>query len=282
MKLFVLLLLCAAFTFANDDGCTETGVLISPPPDAGNATITLSLIDSWSVTWAAKALGLDCFEDGSTTYVLGTSNTDMAVRAFDPVTGTGAGTMPLNSANASCFGVAVNNDPDTHTYYTDDWADNVLYYTDDFGSTWSTVPNPAGIAGRGMDFDGTDYWISNSSIGVYRFVPGVGQELFTLAEVPTQISGVTVFPFMGDVGLCVTTYNTYNWYFYQYDGSSLTYLGFAVCPASCTSSYGLAYSDNRGTIFWSYNSGGYRIAEIDFDIDVALERATWAEIKASF
>ena len=105
MKIFAFLLVCTALTFASDDGCTETGVHVTPPPEAGNATITLTLIDSWSVTWAAKALGLDCFEDGSTTYVLGTSNTNMYVAAFDPVTGTGTGgTMPLDPANASCFG----------------------------------------------------------------------------------------------------------------------------------------------------------------------------------
>jgi hypothetical protein len=108
------------------------------------------------------------------------------------------------------------------------------------------------------------------------------EDSFTLSEVPTQLSGVTVFPFMGDVGLCVTTYSTFNLYFYQYDGSSMTYLGSVACPASCSSSYGLAYSENRGTIFWSYNSGGYMLGEIEFSIDVALERSTWGEIKANF
>ena len=170
----------------------------------------------------------------------------------------------------------------TPIYYTDDWTDNVLYYTDDYGSSWSTVANPSGNAARGMDFDGTDFWCSNATSGVIRFQPGGSQEVIALPEVPSQMSGVTTFPYMGDIGLCVTTYNTLNFYFYSWDGSTATYLGSAACPASCSSSYGLAYSDDRGTIFWSYNSGGYQIAEVDFDIDVALDRMTWGEIKATF
>jgi len=281
VKLMLLLLVSVAFAFANNDGCTETGVLFTSPPP-GEAVITATLIDSWSVTWAQQALGLDCFEDGATTYVLHSSNSDHYVQAFDPVSGTGMGTMNLDPANGSCFGVAFNNDPDSDSYLTDDWSDTVLYFTTNFGSSWSTYPNPAGNAGRGMDFDGVDYWITNSSTGIYRFQPTVGQEAFTLGEVPSQLSGLCVFPFMGDVGICVTTYNTHNLYFYQYDGSTMTYLGSVACPAACSSSYGLCYSDNRGTIFWSYNSGGYTIGEVEFDIDVALERSTWGEIKANF
>jgi hypothetical protein len=132
-----------------------------------------------------------------------------------------------------------------------------------------------------MDFDGTDYWITQSSSGIYRHQPGVGAEFFSLSEVPTQMSGLTVLPFMGDVVVVVTTYNTHNWYFYQYDGSTLAYLGSAPCPVSCGSSLGLAYSDSRDTIFWSFSSP-YTIVEVEYDIDVALERSTWGEIKSSF
>jgi len=281
MRLFLILFLVPFAVLANEDGCTETGVGITPSP-GGSDVITLTVLDTWTPSWASQALGLDVWETGSAVNVIFSSRNDMQINSLNPVTGVSAGTIDLDAANGNCFGVAWNDDLTTPIYHTDDWTDNVLYYTDDYGSSWSTVANPAGNAGRGMAFDGTDYWITNSSTGVYRFQPTVGAEAITLPEVPTQLSGVAVFPYNGDLGLVVTTYNTLNWYFYSWDGTTATYLGSAACPASCSSSYGLGYSADRETIFWSYNSGGYQISEVDFDIDVALDRMTWGEIKATF
>jgi hypothetical protein len=282
MKLFVILFLIPFAVLANEDGCTESAIGISPEPGGADATITLTVLDTWTPSWAAQCLGMDVWETGSAVNVIFSSRGDMQINSLDPVSGTSAGTIDLDGGNTNCFGVAWNNDLTTPIYHTDDWSDNVLYYTEDYGTSWSTVSNPAASQGRGMDFDGTDYWISNSSSGVIRFTPGGSSEAISLPEAPSQLSGVTVFPYLGDIGLCVTTYNNHFFYFYVWDGSTATYLGNAACPTGCSSSYGLAYSDDRGTIFWSYNSGGYRISEVDFVIDVALDRMTWGEIKATF
>jgi hypothetical protein len=223
------------------------------------------------------------FEGPDAYYVLGADNENDYIQAWDAASGTAVGTLPLSGSNPNCFGLAWNNNIDTDTYYTNDWGVASLFYTENFGTGWTTSANPAGSNGRGMDFDGTDYWQTNGNGGgLWRFMPGEGQENIPIPEVPTQPSGIAVFPNGSDLGVAVTTYNTWNIYFYNWDGATMSYLGFAVCPIACTYSYGLTYSETSGNLFWSFNSTtGYRLAELSFEI-TSLERASWASIKTSF
>ena len=283
MKCFLFVLMLAAIAFADNDGCNEIGSGAGSH-SAGGDDITLVLVNDWVI--AEKALGLDIFEDGgSAFFILGADNNLDILQAYDATSGTPLGALPLSGANGSCFGLAWNNDVANETYYTDDWAGTDLFFTDDFGSTWSTYPNPAGINGRGMDFDGADYWITNGNGGgLWRFQPGVGQENIAIPEVPTQPSGVTVFPNGSNIGVAVTTYNTLSIFFYEWNGSTLAFIGSAPCPASgVASSYGLAYAETNGNIFWSYRdtSDNFRIAEFSFDL-VSLEQTSWGAIKSSF
>lgn len=278
MKIVLMLLCMAVFAFADNDGCFATGIA-TPQVDPSGDAISITVVNDWAVPY--NCLGLDVFEGSGFVYVLGCNSTDDVVQAYE--NGSPLGALPLDAANTSCFGVAWNNDPDTDTYYTDDWSASTLFYTDDFGSTWTTEPNPAGNGGRGMDFDGTDYWMAVYNGGLYRFQPGVGAELFTLSEVPAGQSGVAVFPYMGDVGVAVTCYQTHNVWIYVYDGANLTYVGSAACPGTIYRCYGLAYSANDGYFYWSFapNSGNYHIAQLDIEI-TSLSRDTWAGIKTSF
>ena len=279
MKYVLSILVLAAFAFAGNDGCTDSSVGINPPA-SGTDDVVLTLVNDWALS--GKALGLDMFEGTGIYYVLGADNENDYVQAWDATSGTAAGTLPLDAANGSIFGLAWNNDMDTDTYYTDDWADNVLYYTEDFGVSWTTATNPAGSSGRGMDFDGTDYWCTNGAGGgLYRFQPGVGAENIAIPEVPTQPSGLAVFPNGSDIGVAVTTYNTLNIYFYNYDGSTLSYIGAAACPTACSSSLGLTYSETSGNLFWSFDNSGYHLGEISFNL-TSLERSSWGSIKTSF
>ncbi len=283
MKYFLLLLVLAAFTFADNDGCMEIGSGAGSHSAAGD-DITLILVNDWVLT--GKALGLDIFEDGASSfYILGVDNNLDVVQAYDATSCTPLGTLPLSASNGSCFGLAWNNDATNDTYYTDDWGNTNLFFTDDFGITWSTYPNPAGTSARGMDFDGVDYWTTNGSGGgLWRFRPTVGEENIAIPEVPSQPSGVTVFPNGSNVGVAVTAYGTHNIYFYDWDGATLAFIGSAPCPASgVSSSYGLAYAETNGNIFWSYmdTSSGYHIAEFSFNL-VSLEQTSWGAIKTSF
>lgn len=280
MKYLLLVLVFAAFAIADDNGCNSTEMCINPQGSSSDA-VSLTLLNNW--TLADKALGLDVFIDGSTVYILGADNVLDIVQAYD-VAGAPQGSMPLDPANDSCFGVVWNNDPDTDTYYTDDWSDAVLYFTDDFGSSWSTEPNPAGSAARGMDFDGTDYWCtSGTGGGLWRFQPGVGQENIAIPEVTTQPSGLTVFPYGGNLGIALAAYNDNSIYFFEWDGSTMNYLGSASCPVANSGSYGLGYSIASNTIYWAFKdaSSVYHLAEFSFSI-TSLERSSWGSIKTSF
>ena len=277
MKYLLLVLVFAMLAFANNDGCTE---VVPGSSLQGSDDITLVLINDWVL--AEKALGLDIF-DG--VYILGADNNLDIIQAYDAATCAPLGFLPLDPANGSCFGLAWNNDATNDTYYADDWANSNLFFTDDFGSTWSTYPNPAGSSARGMDFDGTDYWTTNGNGGgLWRFQPGVGEQNIAIPEVPTQPSGVTVYPYGSNVGVAVTSYDTHNIFFYEWDGATLAFIGSAPCPVpGIGSSYGLAYSEDNGNIYWSYRDAAYayHIAEFSFDL-VSLEQTSWGAIKSSF
>jgi len=282
MRFLLCVLIAVAFAFANNDGCTETSTGINPPA-SGTDDIVLTMVNNWSLG-SGKALGLDMFEGPGMYYVLGADNTNDYIQAWDATTCTPAGTLPLSASNGNCFGLAWNNDndTDTDTYYTNDFSVTTLFYTEDFGVNWTTSANPAGSNGRGMDFDGTDYWMTNGDGGgLWRFQPGVGQQNLAIPEVPTLPSGLAVFPNGSDVGVAVTTYNTFNIYFYNWNGATLSYIGSAACPTACTSSLGLTYSETSGNFFWAFNSSGYRLGEFSFDL-TSLERSSWASIKSSF
>jgi len=280
MRYLFLVLVFAAFAIADDDGCFSTGACINPQNPSSDA-VSLTIVNDWPL--AEKALGLDVFIDGSSVYILGADNNLDIIQAYD-VAGVPQTSMALDPANGSCFGLAWNNDPDTDTYYANDWSSASLYYTENFGSSWSTVSNPAGNSARGMDFDGTDYWCTNGTGGgLWRFQPGVGQENIAIPEVTGNPSGVTVFPYSGNIGVAVTTYSSGYIYFYEWDGSTMNFLGAAACPASCASSLGLGHSSVSNTIYWAYKytTSVYHLAEFSFSI-TALERSSWGSIKTSF
>ena len=282
MKVFFILFAIATFAFAADDGCTNPGSAHNSP---ATDDIVLAVENDWTLASGSKALGLDIFNDGTDIYILGTDNVNGYVQAWDASTCTPAATMPLDSENAGCFGIAWNNNPDTDDYYTSDWSDPVLYYTEDFGSSWTTVTSPQGSNARGMDFDGTDYWTTNAAGGgLWRFQPGVGSENIAIPEVPSdqQPSGLAVWDYMGDLAVAVTTYNDHNLWIYIWDGSSLTFYGSTAMPLSVATSFGLAYCESNGHLYWSFSDGSaYHIADLTINM-TSLSRDSWAGIKTSF
>ncbi|MCK4806616.1 MAG: hypothetical protein KAT09_03170, partial [Candidatus Aegiribacteria sp.] len=137
MKYFLFILIFAALAFS-DNGYTGMNAGVNPH-SSDSDDITLTLVNDW--TLADIALGLDVFEGPSVFYVLAVDKDNDLIRAYDPTSGAPQGTMSLDVANNSCFGIAWNNDPNTDTYYTNDWDNSILFYTEDFGTTWTTVTN---------------------------------------------------------------------------------------------------------------------------------------------
>ncbi|UCE27017.1 MAG: hypothetical protein JSW52_11820 [Candidatus Coatesbacteria bacterium] len=62
------------------------------------------------------------------------------------------------------------------------------------------------------------------------------------------------------------SHGEYVFNFYEFDGSTLTYIDTVDCPLTPSQSYGLAYSVDRDTVFWSYAIGSDdSISELDID-----------------
>jgi hypothetical protein len=64
----------------------------------------------------------------------------------------------------------------------------------------------------------------------------------------------------------------FSFYFYEFDGSSLTYVDTVDCPdLGVNQSYGLTYSEERDTVFWSYATGSAdSISELDIDFGTEI------------
>ncbi len=248
--------------------------------DSADWDITVTSTNSFTCSYAQHILGLDYHMAQEA--LLFSSASDDKTYACDPDTGAEGSSLDYPWTNPSAFGVAMVSDS-PYTFYFDDWNDSYIHvYVGGGGGGWSTETNPVGRNGRGMDFDGSNTWITNSGTGVCRFQPGVGEAFYSLSEPQDQLSGLTTFPHGANTGVMVTTYDDLNFYFYEFDGSSMVYLGSTPVPVSCTSSMGLAYSDTRDSFFWSYYSGGiYHIDELDITfVETAIEETTWGQIKA--
>jgi len=275
-------MLIPCFVYAS----SEAGVCVSHSGD--DDTITITAVNEWEISWTGYAFGIDIFEDGSTATVMFVDYMVDQIHSLDPTTGGSAGPgIDLDPANQFCTGIVWNNSTANPVWYTNDTYDPVLYCTDDEFTTWSTVADPSGNTGRGMDFDGTDYWIAMRPNGIIRFQPGGSSETLSTPEVPASsfMNGITTFPHEGDIGIALTSWEASSIYFYRWDGSALAFLGSAPCPADdLYGSSGLGYSSSRGSIFWGYKAtgGGYKIVEFTFDIGTALDRTTWGSIKAGF
>lgn len=251
---------------------------------AGSAAGSVSLQVENTFVPSGKAMGLDVrvVPTRGETILLGSNNTDDAVYTYS-TSGTVLNTIYLDPANGSCFGVVL--DPATEAIHTSDWSEANLFTTSDWGNTWSTVSDPSGVDGRGLAFNGTDYWMTNGYAGLLVFQPGSAPSAaIPLPQIYSQLSGLTVFPLEGQTCIAVTTYTVQNIWFYLWDGTELTFIGWAPCPVTCQASYGLAYSQQTDTIFWSYMTGtdAWFVSELSYELETGFEPDSWAGIKRSF
>lgn len=284
MKQVVVMTLCfTASVFAVNSGFIEMGSAVNPEPLSNDISIAVVNI----VDIPNMLAGIDIYEDGVNVELIAPDNTSDIIWFYNASNGYTTGSLIPDSTHTGLYGVAWNNDVDGDTYLLNDLNSDSFYYTEDFGSSWINYSDPSGNQGRGMDYDGSDYWTPNGMYhDVFRFQPGGSVYSYSTPEIPeySQLSGIAVFPCNGDIGVVLTTYTEHELFFYQFDGSTLSYLGSAPCPEDCWMSYGLAYSETTGHLYWSYfDAGGCHFAELSFIISgTALSQDSWGSIKSCF
>lgn len=276
LKLACYALLVLSFS-AGAFGSSQTGS--APVPDR-DWDITLEVINQFQCPFAVEIRGLDYVDDAGA--VSFTSDRDNKVYTCSADDGTYIGELLMDFVNnPHPFGVCYDADGDV---YVNEFSRNKIRWHD--GVVWDDYPNPASNKGSGMDFDGTYIWETYWTDGVYRFFPdGSGAEFYAMPEVGAQLSGLTVFPFNGNLWVMVASHGEDVFNFYEFDGATMNYIATVDCPLVASQSYGLAYSAERGTIFWSYALGSNDwIAELGIGIvdDTDVGAASFGLIKAVY
>ncbi|MEN8208019.1 MAG: hypothetical protein ABFR50_02090 [Candidatus Fermentibacteria bacterium] len=282
MKL-VLVVLCVMVCLSvasSSDGMLD--YVTSNPEYIETDDISVSFIQEWVLSTTGNALGIDVFDTGGLTYVIYSDATNDELGQLDVSTGTSGYFATLDPANGSCFGNAWDGDITSPLWLTSDWTDSENYNSYDL-TTWFTTSDPSGAFGRGVAHNDGYFWTADYYGGCYAFVPGGASSNFSTPEVPTGISGIAAFDYSGTTLVVLTCYQTHSLWCYSFDGSTLTFQGSCALPGTIYRSYGLGFSDLRGTLFWLYApvSGDYRIAELIFTF-TSLQRSTWGELKTLF
>ena len=266
-----------------DDSGRDSSIPSGPSPVA-DAVISLTLANTFTVPDAQQMLGLDC----QPTLLALLDNTGDELMGVNWTTGSQNWVIPIN------YGGTMVNFGCAHTYpipwdwYINAWSDGSFHLYDPGTTSWS-VPfsNPAGTAGRGMAYDDpqNEIWETDGASGVWRIDDPSGNGTFyDTPEVPSQMSGLAIFPYGGELWIVVTIYAAPEFYFYSFTGSSLVYQGMDdLSMTSFDLSLGLAYCQARDSFFWSYEvyGGNPWIAELDYSI-AALQQSTWGTIKSQF
>lgn len=285
-----------SFDFASPfgyDGNPDCGAVWDEPTDPPLYTATL--LNTWQIdgTFANRAFGLEFmsiggnysigFIDGGTTDALYfASHTDLNTMLY---------ASDLHSSNSSPWGTTVTPPNMTNT----DFSSSNLFRG--LWTTWSSYSNPAGDDSRGITRTSDDYlWLTRTTgaSGSYDQYLGRMQN-----ENPGSIvwydasaglggtrllSGLTDFTnFSGNTVLAYTIYNSGWVRFQEYNGSGISFLGYAVLPVSSVDgSYGICYNSIRDSFYWSYyKDSHYYVVEMSIDV-TALSRSTWGQIKTSF
>ncbi len=283
MKYLILLLTLAVLAsgWVDEDG-RDSSIPEGTLPPGGDA-IELSILNTFQVSSAGEMFGLDTQEEISQLVVIDTNA--HLIRAVEM--GTGNPVWTIYTRCSYTFGCC-HNWPSPYGWYINCYLHTNINYYD--GSTWNVAfPNPAGSHGRGMDFqnDGNYIWETySSSIShrIYRIDETGSSTSYAVPEIPSQMSGLTVFPYNGNLGIFVTCYDFQEWLLYEFDGSTMTYIGSGNPGLSnFTQSLGLTYYPDTDTFFWSYIVYGTIrwIAEIQFT-ESALEQSTWGSLKTQF
>ncbi len=250
-------------------------------PLSSYTEVEITVLNTFAPDTPSMILGLD-YDETNSLLLMGSANGyDPEVYFYDPDDGSYQGEIAYTSPQTN-FGVCINDDGSI-VYFTE-WFQGKLYAYD--WSGWTITDSPAGTEGRGMDFRDGYFWVARGlNRDIKRFLPdGSDVSTYSAQQSTENLSGLTTFPLGSNTGVMVTSYYDKSFFFYRFNGSSLTFLTSVEVPLFSNNSLGLAYSDERDSFFWSYTDGAtYTISELDIDITVtALQRYSFGHIKTLF
>ncbi len=275
----ILALPLAVLAWTGEDGGDG---MEGAPPQSGTDAISLTMVNSFQVGEASQMLGLD--HGTSVAYLAIMDNSGDSIR-WVPEAG-GSQAFAVGVPYSSTFGLC-HDWPPGYDWYVNSWTSSDMYLYETGGGTWSVAfANPAGSMGRGLDWQDSEsvLWQTDDGDGVWRLDASGSGDFYATPEITSRMSGLTVVERGGHVYVIVTRYSSQLWYFYEFDGSSLTYIGSAdPGMTSFNTSYGLSACDARDSVYWSYVVyGSLRwIGEFSWTV-TSLERSTWGSIKAEF
>lgn len=282
-SLLAVLFLAGCALAVSDDGAACQG-LIPSVPGGGSDDISVTILNTWQPSYATQILGLEYRASDDAVIFVSSSQNKIFIADADNGSQLGSVDRP---AGLLGFGVAWTGTE----YFVNAWNGGNIYHSTGSGG-WTAFSNPAGANGRGLAYGqgaGNFLWESNGMNAMAFNPDGSGAASVSLSGISYQISGLATFDLTTDMagpcGLAVTCYNESppKFHFFIYDGSSATPLGTVTCPGSPSASYGLCYTSERGTFFWSYVSGGIPyVSELQIDGLVPLGRSSWGEIKSLF
>ncbi len=283
LLLICMLVLSGVLLAMDPDGGPRAGYETPPP---GRADITMTVINDYGLTGFSSPRGLD-YVDTSGELIMTDYGSDM-LYSLDPDDGTVGGSISSPPAFPDILGVAVvETAPGIWELYANDWGTVMDVWM--FQGTWSyAFANPVNVEPRGMDsdHDGMLWSIDASTRYLVRFDTSGGNIIsWGLTELPAAYAcGLSIFPYEDNLGIVVGGYSYGSFYFFEFDGANVEYIGSATEPQSSTASYGISYSYDRDSFFWLYAAGAsnYRITEFELDIETSLTRDTWGGIKTSF
>ncbi|MEN8209326.1 MAG: hypothetical protein ABFR50_08745 [Candidatus Fermentibacteria bacterium] len=277
MRVFLLLFVISVMT-----SVSFSGDISSSEPQHGFSTddIILTSLGTWELPGSKTPRGIDCSDTAEEIFVTDYS-TDM-ISLYD-YSGNLIEQINCPGEIPDVFGLCLGSD---YILINDNGADTDINKYQ--SGTWSPLfTNPSSDpTGMDMDASGNIWEIEASSNILYRFnTSGTVLNQWSLPEPPASASAMacTIFPISGTNVIMLGGLTWADFYFYEWDGTDLTFLGTHVTPQSSNKSYGAAWCSQRDTIFWVYKGGGtFYVCEFECSITpVALERTTWGAIKAT-
>ncbi len=281
--LMVLIFVVTASSMDSDDGTSVENV--SQRSCYSNSDIILTPVNNYALSGLSSPRGMDLSNMYYELYIADPG--DDVIYFVDPSNGNVnisfycspeiPNAVSVISAEFFGFSILVNNMEPDHDIWSFD-TDWVYEFT-----------NPVPHEPREMDVDPDgNLWCQDASDRkLYMFDYGGGNVTsWSLPDCPASYSmGLEVFEKYGNLGIILGGYTWDEFYFYEYDGINLIFLGSAAIPQTASASYGIAYSDNMDSFFWLYQDASsiYNICEFTVSEGSAfLKGSTWGNIKATF